>query len=276
MRVLVIDIDGRRREEICRLINSSGSHNAIPRESVFTRDVFWHEVPEKERPQQLAEVLKYDCLILHLSNSQKACKELLCHWLIPHNFGKLVILISGDLFSLYSLPEILPKQFDPTTWNPNAASHPPVCLGTNRNYYRFEQALSGTNAGSIFYIDNFLNEVELIIKENGYFPNWSNSDWDRAWSKLVAFNPLLEAKLELLHNLLVPPSNLAELENDDGLWTKLINLVGESKKSEIEGGWNTFKKGFNPNYSTEPFNSNYLKLLTDLRDALLPEHEYAK
>jgi L-rhamnose isomerase len=86
-------------------------------------------------------------------------------------------------------------------------------------------------------------------------------------------DPLLEAKLELLHRLLVPPSHLAELENSDGLWTKLINLVDESKKSEIQAAWNTFKNGFRTEYSAEPFNGDYLKLLTDFRDALLPEHE---
>jgi hypothetical protein len=92
---------------------------------------------------------------------------------------------------------------------------------------------------------------------------------------LIGFNPLLEAKLELLHRLLVPPSNLDQFENNDGLWTKLINLVDESKKSEIQAAWNTFKNGFKTEYSAEPFKGDYLKLLSDLRDALLPEHEYA-
>ncbi len=54
---------------------------------------------------------------------------------------------------------------------------------------------------------------------------------------MAAFNELLEAKLNLLHKLLVPPENIAEVEAD---WDRLIALAESDKKDGYKSAWDEF------------------------------------
>lgn len=90
-------------------------------------------------------------------------------------------------------------------------------------------------------------------------------------------DPLLEAKLELLHMLLVPPEKLETTEQDNREWRKHLKLRAEDAVGEDHvTHWSDFKHGFQAHYRSEPFNGDYLTLLSALRDALLPEHNYAQ
>jgi hypothetical protein len=114
---------------------------------------------------------------------------------------------------------------------------------------------------------------------------------------LIGFNPLLEAKLELLHMCLTPegakdvdskfPPELASykdqiykvsISNEDAekAVRKILSMNDndEITASHIVRVLSTGASGNNE--FSNCFSKEYMALLSALRDALLPEHEYAK
>lgn len=85
-------------------------------------------------------------------------------------------------------------------------------------------------------------------------------------------NPLLEAKLELLHALLVPPENLKTIEENESKWRRQLKLTQNDKDGEGHiKDWTNFKNSFNAGsgFASNPFNPNYIKSLAEFRDNLL-------
>jgi len=89
---------------------------------------------------------------------------------------------------------------------------------------------------------------------------------------LIGFNPLLEAKLELLHACLTPEGLKTVIWGKDGEIT--ITREGQEPfKGRIPD--NRGKTEFEQlkEITDGPFGEQYIQALTRLRDALLPEHE---
>ena len=83
---------------------------------------------------------------------------------------------------------------------------------------------------------------------------------------LCEFNTALEAKLELLHKLLVPPETS---EGIDDIWNAFVKQVNdESLAKKYSNPWEEFKNGDPHRYFTNPFDESYLGLLRTLRDYL--------
>lgn len=94
----------------------------------------------------------------------------------------------------------------------------------------------------------------------------------------IGYEPVLEAKLELLHRLLVPLPDLAVLEGEEAEWTKLLDAV-ENDRREVQNkqsytdAWAEFKRANPAQYHSNPFDERYCGkggLLNKLRDVLLP------
>lgn len=96
-------------------------------------------------------------------------------------------------------------------------------------------------------------------------------------SDFACGDPILEAKLDLLHKLLVPPAEDSggweEIKKD---WSNLMELVeDESKANEHGEAWTEFIKQNPQRYSDDPFNEKYYGseeeegMLERLRDELL-------
>lgn len=83
-------------------------------------------------------------------------------------------------------------------------------------------------------------------------------------------DPSLEAKLELLHSLLVPP---AKFEEDYDNWIKLKVAANYNNDSKETIAWKKFVgediNGKAKDYHGDPFNENYLTALGNLRVTLL-------
>lgn len=96
--------------------------------------------------------------------------------------------------------------------------------------------------------------------------------YDDAIKKIIDwfdFNEELEAKLELLHSLLVPPANL---DKNYTKWDKLNKLSKYKESSQEVVAWKKFVEsdinGNAENFHDKPFDEKYIKALEDLRDSL--------
>jgi hypothetical protein len=113
---------------------------------------------------------------------------------------------------------------------------------------------------------------------------WKKDRWEERFEKLWAYcegNPVLEAKLNLLHELLVPPSDLSALEaeangsEENGAWTELRQIAqddSDESKEDLESVWKEFKSTDLEQYSDDPSGSRYYDKegpLSKLRDKLL-------
>lgn len=98
---------------------------------------------------------------------------------------------------------------------------------------------------------------------------------ENAGDILLGYNPLLEAKLELLHACLTPEGRDKVTWDQNGQIT-IVRDGGEPFKGTIPD--NTGKAEFEKlkQQAGGPFGEEYMNALADLRNALLPEHEYAK
>lgn len=83
---------------------------------------------------------------------------------------------------------------------------------------------------------------------------------------------ILSKKLDLLHNLLVPPADFAEVNKQ---WEEIETTVESAKASGInvslatnEDALKAFQMAVNG--INDPFDPGYIKALADLRDAILP------
>lgn len=96
---------------------------------------------------------------------------------------------------------------------------------------------------------------------------------ENAGDVLLGFSPLLEAKLELLHALLVPP----EATNEEDFNNKMNFQLSELRKhagAKYDEAWLDFVKGKPWKYHSDEFNDAYVGndgLLTKLRNGLLHE-----
>lgn len=103
--------------------------------------------------------------------------------------------------------------------------------------------------------------------------NCENSNFDKAFEEVWNFflgDPVLEAKLELLHRLLVPPKNLKTIEDDKDEWRKQLMLCQKDQDGEVHiQHWTEFINGFDQVDKSNPLGDEYVNLLAQLRDSLL-------
>jgi len=119
------------------------------------------------------------------------------------------------------------------------------------------------------FYKTFIEFEKGLLSQTGF-------DYESGIKKILEhfqYDKVLEAKLELLHALLVPPSDCQQFEGNNGLLNKLIVLLenGVEKKNLISA-WNTFKQGINGK-NLDQFGPEYIQLLSTLRDALLEDYE---
>lgn len=113
---------------------------------------------------------------------------------------------------------------------------------------------------------------------------WKKDRWEERFEKLWAYcegNLVLEAKLNLLHELLVPPSDLSALEaeangdGENGAWTELRQIAqddSEESEKDLKSAWEDFKNTDLEEYSDDPSGSGYYDEegpLSELRNKLL-------
>jgi len=129
-----------------------------------------------------------------------------------------------------------------------------------------------SNSGFVF---DQLRQVRSAIEET------QKRKYTRAVEKIEDFicgDIILEAKVDFLHKLLVPPSkdsgDWGEIKKD---WSNLMGLVKDDseKKEKYEQAWEEFKRQDPQQYSSDPFSERYYGsedeegILQNLRDELL-------
>jgi hypothetical protein len=87
--------------------------------------------------------------------------------------------------------------------------------------------------------------------------------------------PLLEAKLELLHTLLVP-LRAADKKDFEGKMNQQIKGLQKYAGNHYNDAWSSFLKENPWTFYDKPFDQKYVALLSTLRDALLQEYEQVK
>ncbi|HBX51712.1 MAG: hypothetical protein A2309_01410 [Bacteroidetes bacterium RIFOXYB2_FULL_35_7] len=112
------------------------------------------------------------------------------------------------------------------------------------------------------FYDNILKPLAEGIKKSEV-----NNDLLKNLWIFFTGDPILEAKLELLHSLLLPPADFTNFEK----WNDLQNSANYENGAKEIKAWNTFING--NDYSKRPFDQEYLTTLSELRDALFPEFE---
>jgi hypothetical protein len=115
---------------------------------------------------------------------------------------------------------------------------------------------------------------------------WQKEEWEERFDKLWTFclgDLVLEAKLNLLHKLLMPPADLSVMEDEAGAWSELLQVAkDDSEESEedvrrYEDAWEKFEKEFEDadvDCSEKPLDEAYCGEdgpLNKLRDGLLSE-----
>ena len=109
--------------------------------------------------------------------------------------------------------------------------------------------------------------IECIYKNNC---TDIQAKFNAVWESIPNFAPILNAKLNLLHSLLVPH---AELSEDFSKWTELKTVADYNNYSVQTKAWETFVNtdinGKAKDFNEKPFDVNYIAALTALRDALL-------
>jgi len=101
----------------------------------------------------------------------------------------------------------------------------------------------GTEASPPWHLKDFLDAVDTGASE--------------PFNKLLGVDPVLEAKLNLLHKLLVPPAELDELKEWKELEEEIQNDPEEQLQS-YEEAWETYKENGQTNGDLEDFRDNLL------------------
>lgn len=104
-----------------------------------------------------------------------------------------------------------------------------------------------------------------VFNQNEKLPDTFKKLWDFFFG-----DPILEAKLELLHSLLVPPIGLSK---NYVKWNNLNSVARYATGAPESTAWTNFvTQDINGNaekYHKDPFDEKYIAALTKLRDALL-------
>jgi hypothetical protein len=138
-----------------------------------------------------------------------------------------------------------------------------------KDYLCKQPDISASHVSRDFYCNELKAIAEAISKQD-------NQKYQQALetAKKRFGDPLLEAKLELLHACLTPEGLKTVIWGKDGEIT--ITREGQEQfKGRIPDNKGKAEFEALKGKTDGPFGDQYIQALTRLRDALLPEHEYA-
>lgn len=120
---------------------------------------------------------------------------------------------------------------------------------------------------------NILFPLQSALNQNEPNETTINNLLDRLYL-FFSGDPVLEAKLELLHSLLVPP---ADLNSDYNKWNELKKVTKDTVSSKEKMAWKSFacepiNGKIASEYHNTPFDEHYIKALSELRDKLLQDY----